>query len=90
MKIKELTKSNFVKYGGFSVWIGRRFWESRQFYSAYIALFIAISNWITIQVQIAPRECAVYELFLFEYLGIYDNSSDRFYHSECPRRSLYT
>ncbi len=30
-------------------WIGRRFWESRQFYSAYIALFIAVSNWITIQ-----------------------------------------
>ena len=52
MKIKELTKSNFVKYGGFSVWIGRRFWESRQFYSAYIALFIAISNWITIQYKL--------------------------------------
>jgi hypothetical protein len=30
-------------------WMGRRFWESRQFYSAYIALFIAITNWITIQ-----------------------------------------
>ena len=29
--------------------MGRRFWESRQFYSAYIALFIAITNWITIQ-----------------------------------------
>lgn len=39
-------------------------------------------------VQIAPRECAIYELFLFEYLGIYDNSSDRFYYSECPWRSL--
>ena len=33
-------------------WIGRRFWESRQFYSAYIALFIAISNWITIQYRL--------------------------------------
>jgi hypothetical protein len=30
-------------------WAGRRFWESRQFYSAYIALFVAITNWITIQ-----------------------------------------
>src|SRR5919107_4934823 len=33
-------------------WAGRRFWESRQFYSAYIALFIAISNWITIQYRL--------------------------------------
>lgn len=41
-------------------------------------------------VQIAPGECAIYELFLFEYLGIYDNCSDRFYHSERPWRSLYS
>src|SRR5919107_6047905 len=34
---------------GLAEWAGRRFWESRQFYSAYIALFIAVSNWITIQ-----------------------------------------
>ena len=33
-------------------WAGRRFWESRQFYSSYIALFIAISNWITIQYKL--------------------------------------
>jgi hypothetical protein len=33
-------------------WVGRRFWESRQFYSAYIALFIAITNWITIQYRL--------------------------------------
>ena len=33
-------------------WFGRRFWESRQFYSSYIALFIAISNWITIQYKL--------------------------------------
>lgn len=33
-------------------WVGRRFWESRQFYSAYIALFVAISNWITIQYRL--------------------------------------
>jgi hypothetical protein len=33
-------------------WAGRRFWESRQFYSAYIALFVAITNWITIQYKL--------------------------------------
>lgn len=38
--------------GGFGEWVGRRFWESRQFYSAYIALFIAITNWITIQYKL--------------------------------------
>src|ERR687885_781948 len=37
---------------GIGQWIGRRFWESRQFYSAYIALFIAITNWITIQYKL--------------------------------------
>src|SRR5919198_4676786 len=36
----------------FGNYIGRRFWESRQFYSAYIALFIAITNWITIQYKL--------------------------------------
>lgn len=38
--------------GGIGQWVGRRFWESRQFYSAYIALFIAITNWITIQYKL--------------------------------------
>ena len=37
------------QYGGILEWLGRRFWESRQFYSAYIGLFVAITNWITIQ-----------------------------------------
>lgn len=37
---------------GIGDWLGRRFWESRQFYSAYIALFISISNWITIQYRL--------------------------------------
>ena len=33
--------------------MGRKeIWESRQFYSAYIALFIAITNWITIQYRL--------------------------------------
>ncbi|HEX2231030.1 MAG TPA: hypothetical protein VHG34_02465 [Nitrososphaeraceae archaeon] len=39
-------------YGGIMQWAGRRFWESRQFYSAYIALFVAITNWITIQYRL--------------------------------------
>ncbi len=39
-------------YGGILQWAGRRFWESRQFYSAYIALFVAITNWITIQYRL--------------------------------------
>ena len=39
-------------YGGILQWAGRRFWESRQFYSAYIALFVAITNWITIQYKL--------------------------------------
>jgi hypothetical protein len=37
---------------GVGQWAGRRFWESRQFYSSYIALFVAISNWITIQYKL--------------------------------------
>jgi hypothetical protein len=42
----------FKNKDGAGQWVGRRFWESRQFYSAYIALFIAISNWITIQYKL--------------------------------------
>jgi hypothetical protein len=44
----------FRDKASFFTWLGRRFWEGRQFYSSYIALFISITNWITIQ----------YELFL--------------------------
>ena len=40
------------KKTGIGTWFGKRFWEYRQFYSAYIALFIAISNWITIQYRL--------------------------------------
>lgn len=36
----------------FFSWLGRRFWEGRQFYSSYIALFISGTNWITIQYQL--------------------------------------
>jgi hypothetical protein len=33
-------------------WFGRRFWESRTFYASYVALFIAVTNWITIQYEL--------------------------------------
>ena len=42
----------YKKKVGIGRWIGKRFWEGRQFYGAYIALFIAISNWITIQYRL--------------------------------------
>ena len=42
----------YKKKEGIGTWFGKRFWEYRQFYSAYIALFIAISNWITIQYRL--------------------------------------
>jgi hypothetical protein len=45
-------KDNLLNSGKFWNWVGRRFWESRQFYGAYIALFIAITNWITIQYRL--------------------------------------
>jgi hypothetical protein len=41
-------------------WVGRRFWESRQFYSAYIGLFIAISNWITIQYRLLLENIPIF------------------------------
>jgi hypothetical protein len=40
-------------------WFGKRFWEGRQFYSAYIALFIAISNWITIQYRLVLENAPI-------------------------------
>ena len=43
----------------FGIWLGRRFWESRQFYSAYIALFVAITNWITIQYRLVLEQLPV-------------------------------
>ena len=44
-------------------WFGQRFWESRQFYSAYIALFISISNWITIQYKLVFEQVPVLNVF---------------------------
>lgn len=43
-------------------WVGRRFWESRQFYSAYIALFVSISNWITIQYKLLLENLPFFEI----------------------------
>ena len=44
---------------GIGTWIGKRFWEYRQFYSAYIALFISISNWITIQYRLVLENAPI-------------------------------
>ena len=44
--------ASLLNYGLIAQWSGRRFWESRQFYASYIALFIAITNWITIQYKL--------------------------------------
>ena len=46
----------------FGEWAGRRFWESRQFYAAYIGLFIAISNWITIQYRLLLENIPIFSL----------------------------
>ena len=40
-------------------WFGKRFWEGRQFYSAYIALFVAITNWITIQYRLVLENAPI-------------------------------
>lgn len=55
---------------GIGEWIGRRFWESRQFYSAYIALFISISNWITIQYTLLLENVPVFN-FLFSNIVVF-------------------
>ena len=51
-------------------WAGRRFWESRQFYSAYIALFIAVSNWITIQYRLLLENIPIFNA-LFSQLWVF-------------------
>ena len=55
---------------GIGEWAGRRFWESRQFYSAYIALFIAVSNWITIQYRLLLENIPIYNT-LFSQLWVF-------------------
>ena len=54
----------------FGVWFGRRFWESRQFYSAYIALFVAITNWITIQYRLVLEHLPMLN-FLFPNIIVF-------------------
>ena len=55
---------------GIGEWTGRRFWESRQFYSAYIALFIAVSNWITIQYRLLLENIPIFNT-LFSQLWVF-------------------
>ena|SRR3712207_6821655 len=55
---------------GLAEWAGRRFWESRQFYSAYIALFIAVSNWITIQYRLLLENIPIFNT-LFSQLWVF-------------------
>jgi cbb3-type cytochrome oxidase subunit 3 len=57
-------------YGGILQWTGRRFWESRQFYSAYIALFVAITNWITIQYKLLLENVPVLNV-LFSNIWVF-------------------
>jgi hypothetical protein len=58
------------QYGGILEWLGRRFWESRQFYSAYIALFVAITNWITIQYKLLLENVPVLNV-LFSNIWVF-------------------
>jgi hypothetical protein len=61
---------NITLSRGIGEWIGRRFWESRQFYSAYIALFIAVSNWITIQYRLLLENIPIFNT-LFSQLWVF-------------------
>ena len=58
------------KYSRILQWTGRRFWESRQFYSAYIALFVAITNWITIQYKLLLENVPVLNV-LFSNIWVF-------------------
>ena len=60
----------YKKKVGIGRWIGKRFWEGRQFYSAYIALFIAISNWITIQYRLVFENIPILSS-LFSNIGTF-------------------
>ena len=60
----------YKKKVGIGTWFGKRFWEYRQFYSAYIALFIAISNWITIQYRLVLENVPILSS-VFSNIGIF-------------------
>jgi hypothetical protein len=66
------TMFKFTRRSNISIgeWIGRRFWESRQFYAAYIGLFIAISNWITIQYRLLLENIPIFST-LFSNIVIF-------------------
>jgi hypothetical protein len=59
-----------IKYSRILRWTGRRFWESRQFYSAYIGLFVAITNWITIQYKLLLENVPVLNV-LFSNIWVF-------------------
>ena len=66
----------YKQKAGIGTWFGKRFWEYRQFYSAYIALFIAISNWITIQYRLvlenAPTLSGIFSnLWVFLIVAVF-------------------
>jgi hypothetical protein len=67
---KNLFGSSRTSAHGIGEWAGRRFWESRQFYSAYIALFIAVSNWITIQYTLLLENVPIFNT-LFSQLWVF-------------------
>jgi hypothetical protein len=58
------------EYGRMGEWVGRRFWESRQFYGSYIALFIAITNWITIQYKLVLEHIPILNI-LFSNIWVF-------------------
>jgi hypothetical protein len=49
----------FKRNRSIGTWVGRRFWEYRQFYSAYVALFISISTWITVQYRLVFEDAPI-------------------------------
>jgi hypothetical protein len=59
-----------LKYSRILRWTGRRFWESRQFHSAYIGLFVAITNWITIQYKLLLENVPVLNV-LFSNIWVF-------------------
>ncbi len=67
---KNVFGSSSSRAHGIGEWAGRRFWESRQFYSAYIALFIAVSNWITIQYRLLLENIPIFNT-LFSQLWVF-------------------
>ena len=49
----------YIKKSRYRNIVRKRFWEYRHFSSAYIALFISISNWITIQYKLVLENAPI-------------------------------